>query len=473
MLKPGFAVDAALRDLVAKARLPDSVALLEFAAATASRADWDRICGGAEGGEGTICLGALLAPGQEQAGAALAALLPEALREDALFFVTKANLPALADWCWRRMALLLGAALSAQAASQLASATLRAHTAELEHALALAEASFADFRKEPLRLGLQLEPGFVYAEPPSSPPDEPSRLELRQDIAVPLGNVILLDLFFAQAGNGAPGHGRLTVAAAHSGALLCNHEFDLADIVQGWNRFACIPEATRRKQPLRLGLSLHAPRQIETKPGLAAPLPDPALCARIEGGTAFTRPLAMRVWCGIAGLRYPRQIGILGPAEAPPASAAEILSLPAELVATASLCQAGRETPDFSPVSYEAETQSLLVHPLGRIPTVARVARVKVNGLTGLAALAQLRHFEAQPADFALFAQPSSQTTRFDATLPLNWLHLQAGEWGDVRCTLPEPLTGLVDIFLLTRNQTDDSHLSWAFFRGLQLVCKG
>lgn len=473
MISPGFAMDVSIRTLVAKAGLPEGVALLEFDPATSGRDDWDRICGGAQGPAGSICLGALLAPGREDAATALAALLPEALREDAIFSVTKESLPGLAGWCWRRMTLLLGAALTAQASSQLASANLRAHTEALEQSLALAEAAFADFRKEPLRLGLQLEPGFVYAEPPASPPGEPSSLELSQEVPVALGNVMYLDLFFAQAGAGLAGQGRLVATAASSGALLCDHSFPLTDIVQGWNRFVCVPEATQRKQPLRLALSLHAPRPIETKPGLAAPLPDPALCAQVEGGGIATRPLALRAWCGIAGLRYPRQAGTLGPAPAPAAGEAELLSLPAELVAGATVCQTGRETPDFSAVSYEAETQSLLVHPLGRAPTVAKLARVKVSGLTAVTALAQLRHFDAQPTDFALFAQAAGQVIRFDSASPLTWLHLQAGEWGDVRYALPEPLDGMADIYMLTRNQSDDYHLSWAFFRGLQLTCAG
>ncbi len=469
MISPGFAIDVSVRALVAEAGLPAGVALLEFDPATAGRDDWDRICGGAHGGDGSICLGGLLGPGREDTGVALTALLPEALREDAVFSVTKESLPGLAAWCWRRMSLILGAALDAQVSSQLASANLRAHAENLEQSLALAEAAFADFRKEPLRLGLQLEPGFVYAEPPAG---EPGSLELTQEIPAALGNVMYLDLFFSQAGAGL-GQGRLVATAAASGALLCDHRFPLTDIVQGWNRFICLPEATRRKQPLRLALSLHAPQPIETRPGLAAPLPDPDLCARVEGGGIATRPLALRAWCGIAGLRYPRQAGTLGPAPAPAAGETELLSLPAELVAGATICQAAREAPDFSAVSYDAETQSLLVHPLGRTPTVARVARVKVSGLTAVTALAQLRHFDAQPTDFALFAQPAGQVIRFDTATQLTWLHLQAGEWGDVRYALAEPLSGLADIYMLTRNQSDDYHLSWAFFRGLQLACRG
>jgi hypothetical protein len=135
----------------------------------------------------------------------------------------------------------------------------------------------------------------------------------------------------------------------------------------------------------------------------------------------------------------------------------------------------------FAPVAYEAASQSMLVHPLGCSPTVARLPALRVSGLKSVSALVQLRRPDARPTDFAILAmsaaaRPPRLQDLSDSTGPLaaslNWLQLHGGEWGEVSCELAEPLSDQVDIYLMTRNRTDDYNFSWAFFRGLQLVCE-
>lgn len=489
MLKLAMAIDAVLLPAMRQRGLPADIVLRAFAFGAELPAGADAVfeiesSRRAMAPEGDLLLGVILpatAAGNDEAVAAIRATLPGALQPDGIFFAGEEPAAGLLDWCWRRICLVTEHLLREYARSHLALAGYRGREQQLEKSLRLAEAAFADFRKEPLKLALRLEPSGVYARRVAPPPgDVDAKILVRQRIPVLLANVVYLDLFFGRDGAGLSGAGRVTVSAAYSGTVICDRQFTFAEIRQGWTRFMCSASELVARQPLAIELELSGAGQADLVPGLASPSPIGEECAFVGDDGSAGRPLAVRIWSGIAGLHYPRHVNALAPAGEGIAAKTETLSLPADVLASAAPHAISRKDVDFTVVSYEVETQSLLVHPLGPSPTVAKISGVQAQNLRSVSALVQLRRFDAQPTDCAILACRGSERPRFgigmDRGEPIadgtQWLHLRGGEWGEVRCALPEALSGDVDIYLLSRNQTDDYNLSWAFFRGIQLECR-
>jgi hypothetical protein len=212
-----------------------------------------------------------------------------------------------------------------------------------------------------------------------------------------------------------------------------------------------------------------------------SPLPEE--CAVIVDHMPIGRPLALQIWSGIAGIEAPSYVGASG---APDGSASRtglpnVLSIAPDQLGKAELIS--RLPPDltFAPVSYDTGTQSLLVHPLGLVPTVARLPPLSVSHLNALSAIVQLKDPAAQLTEFALAALPSSGRALGSDVRPsagedldlsaVAWHAFNAREWGEIEVCFPRRLEGEIQIYLLTRNQSDEYGYSSAYFRGLKLTC--
>jgi hypothetical protein len=472
--RPVFVYDSALAATVRALVLPSHIELRELSLATSNFQDNLAECGvQVSGAGGGILLGFLLPPpraGQDDQQEQLRNLLPDSLREEGIFTVTPRSGPAAVDWCWRRLCRLNEFLLREYARGQIALAGYREREAQLERSLAYAEAAFIDFRKEPLKLALRLEPSGVYLRPAAGAPD--GQITVSQTINTLFSNIVYIDVFFSRDGAALQGEARFTARAAWSGAVICDTAFAVSTIRQGWKRFFCQAENPVAREPVQIELSLNPAEPASVLPGLSSPSPLPEDCAHQDGAGSTGRPLALQIWSGIAGLRYPRHFNAV-PAAGNTAPPLEITSVPVDFLLTASPFLVSRQDLDFVPVSYESETQSLLVHPLGLSPTAAKLPSLHVKNLKSVTALVQLRRLDAQATDFAILALPASdrapRADKREFEDRITWLHLKGGEWGDLRYELSETLSGEVDLFLLTRNRTDDYNFSWAFFRGLQL----
>jgi hypothetical protein len=91
-----------------------------------------------------------------------------------------------------------------------------------------------------------------------------------------------------------------------------------------------------------------------------------------------------------------------------------------------------------------------------------------------------IRHQEAQPTECAIMvAEASARPPRFTEDGrsgqggfdELHWTGINGGEWGELQADLGHPVTGEVDIYLLSRSKTENHHFCWAFFRGVRMVC--
>jgi Family of unknown function (DUF6212) len=479
MVRLAIAVDETILPTVKKLGLPGDLPIHRFDSTVAS-AGWEASTGAADP---HLVFGIVLPAPAESTGdeadlEPVRALLPEHLREGGIFLLSRRSERALAGWCWQRMTTVFEHLTREYARAHLALAAYREREQQLERSLAQVETAFADFRKEPLKLALRLEWSGAYVRPPGEPAEH-QRVVVRQHVPLLFANVVYVDLFFNRDGMGLIGEIRVLISGGFSHAPVHDSRMALSEVRQGWKRFCCAGDELTLRQPLTIELTFEAEPPGDLMPGLSLPNPIKEHCAHVDGTGSLGRPLALQVWCGIAGLRYPRHFNAVAPLVAP--AKAETLSVPADTLSTAIPYAVPRKELDFAPISYDGATQSLLVHPLGRTPTVARLAGITVRNLVSVSALVQLRHAEAMPTECAILVfRASDRPPRFDeasatgntAIAAANWLRLEGGEWGEAQCALAEPLTGDADIYLLSRSSAETFDLAWAFFRSLQLVCE-
>ena len=414
----------------------------------------------------------------------LAARFPPPLEIGSVFVLPRVpDFTAFEAWCATRVRTMLDYLLGEYAASQLATAGLRRQTEQLERSLAQAEATFIEFRREPLKLAYRAERAGSFALPrPLSDDGGPQSLEIRQTLHGHIANVRYIDVQFNGDASNLEGTVRFTARGAWSGKLLCDSTADIRDLAPGWTQFRCDPLDGGDEEPLAIELHMSGPDLGWLMPGFSHISPVPDDCASIVGHDPIGRPLALRVWSGIPGIESPPRAGSPGPGNGNKSGAgrANILSIAPEQLGMAELVSKLPPELEFAPVSYNAATQSLLVHPLGHRPTVARLPPISVTNLSALSAIVQLTEPEAQPTDFGLLALPSSGRGRAMGARPASedidldgviWHEFRAREWGEIELHFPEPRHGEVRIHLLTRTLSDNHDYTSAYFRGLKLTC--
>ena len=248
-----------------------------------------------------------------------------------------------------------------------------------------------------------------------------------------------------------------------SGTVLCDRSLDVRDLGAGWTQFRCEPLSSGDEEPLELELRMAGADLGWLVPAFSHPSPLPEDCASIADLGSVGRPLAIQVWSGIPGIDLTAHAG------APRGDTAVAVIAPEQL----SMAELASKPPaglSFTPVSYDTATQSLLVHPLGPRPTVARLPPVSAVNLSALSAIVRLDDARARPAEFALAASVARSVRDGIDPDSLTWHEFKAREWGEIEVTFPEPLNGEVRIHLLTRTRTDDFNYTSAWFRGLRMI---
>jgi hypothetical protein len=393
---------------------------------------------------------------------------------------------AFETWCATRAKTMLEFVLGEYAASQLATAGLRRHTEQLERSLAQAETVFTEFRREPLKLAYRAERAGTYALPLlRSEETGPQSLKVHQTVRRHIANIRYIDVFFNGDHRNVEGTVRFTVQAAWSGKVLCDASVDLCDLGPSWTQFRCEPLACEDEQPLAIELHMSGPDLGWLSPAFSHVSPIPEECATIAGHNPIGRPLALQIWSGIPGIEQRLHAGSFGASQAAdPAgfgpAVANSLSIAPEQLGRAELASKLPADLTFAPVNYDTATQSLLVHPLGFRPTVARLPPMSVSNLSALSAIVQLNDPNAQPTEFALTALPASGRGRVSASWPpsedidlsgVTWHEFKAREWGEVEVCFPQHLDGEIQIYLLTRTRSDSYNYTSAWFRGLKMTC--
>ncbi|MDE1193070.1 MAG: DUF6212 domain-containing protein [Arachidicoccus sp.] len=417
----------------------------------------------------------------------LQTVLPEHLREEGVFTFSGAqDNTKLIEWLEGRIRVAVEEMIGAFFRSQQALAETRRRNHMLQNNLMSLENAFASFGYPGRKVSFQTTDKIVFAFDVG---DETGEIGFLQKIPVHLSNVVGIALFFRRSGRGQSGELYLKITKQFSHEIVCEQKINFEDIRRGWNEFECSPKEFERSEPLVIELTITGNDAEKMMPALARGASSIQDRVHLKSGRALAYPLAIRVFSGLAGVPYKRKIA----AEAVNAEVPRLKSILSEdVMATAHIYELPYDEPSFRVVDFDKNIQSLLVHPLGSAPVVAQLKRVKAPVKCLISAVIEHRNVEGGPVDFGIYVvknslRPPSFSKDFfgvsasskvgDAFVDLDkisWVRLNGGEWSELETQFFfEGGVGErdvhIDIFLLTRSPSGNSHLAWAMFRNISI----
>jgi hypothetical protein len=285
----------------------------------------------------------------------------------------------------------------------------------------------------------------------------------------------------AAAARGAEGTLDVELTSPENPALRVDWRVGYRDLPEGWANFVFEGDAAVARSGTLLRLRWNTVADAAPGCSLARPHPRPDRCALVDGAR-LDRPLAFRAWTRVPGapLTLTAQ---LWPAFYPGAEAArpprgtriEILARDDFDVEDVRRLH---ETLEFRPVLKITRQRRILVHPLGRLPTVARIPLGCPAGTREIRAEVETDNERAADLEYgiALHAKPlpvadGERPTGFDFSGPSDWVVLPAKTPGTLVIELDAPLAEPGDLFLVTRCPPGStSDLGWAHFNRLSVI---
>ncbi|MFH6785228.1 DUF6212 domain-containing protein [Methylobacterium sp. MA0201] len=400
------------------------------------------------------------------------AVLPEIARPGSILSVSETEIgrATVEGWCWERVGSLFTDVMKSYARSNLAQATLRANNHRLEKVLQALEDPIRAIGPMSDRLVYRVEPAAYPVRGQSHGGDEGIRLS--QNLTAGIPSIKSIELFMSRDADDDDGYVTLKATRLYSGNVICDATIPLSSVHRGWNSFQCSEIYGGNREPVHVEVTIGGTDARSVFPALGRPNPIREECASIRGGDTSDRPLAIQVWSGM-----PAFLPLAGaPRPTADKAATAPKSVPAAIMSRAELFHQASGIADFNTVGFEEDTKSLLVHPLGVEPTIGRLRSVNVSGYRKILAVVELRNKDAQMTEFAvcsaskISAPTLLDVEKFEFFNSLKWHVFKAGEWGEFETEIAQMNEDEVDIYLLTRNRTDNYNLSWAYFRSLTLL---
>ncbi|NGM35613.1 hypothetical protein G4G93_17085 [Methylobacterium sp. DB0501] len=399
------------------------------------------------------------------------AVLPEIARPGSILSVSETEIgrATVEGWCWERVGSLFTDVMKSYARSNLAQATLRANNHRLEKVLQALE--------DPIRAIGPMSDRLVYRVEPAAypvhrqPTGEDESILISQNLSGEIPSIKSIEFFMSRDADEEDGSVNFKAIRSHSGNLICDVNIPLSAIRRGWNNVQCTETYGGKREPVRVEVTLSGEGARSVFLALGQPNPIREECASISTNDMNDRPLAIQVWSGM-----PAFLPLAG-ARAPTVEAAVAAkSIPAVVMSRAELFHQASGIADFNTVAFDEETKSLLVHPLGLAPTISCLRSIGASGYRKILAVVELRNKDAQATEFAVFSAsglPAAaiiDTENPDFLQYVKWNAFKAGEWGEFEVEIAPMNADIIDIYLLTRNRTENYNLSWAYFRSITLL---
>lgn len=414
------------------------------------------------------------------------AIVPPAFHDD-LFFVVDPSAQQLGDlilWLMKRYQLYTGKFAQFSAQSDLNLAEMRNLFLDAQSALKSAEHELArvPMISHKLLLLEHIQGSDTFQQVPRAIDD--ASFSLSQRSLHHLKSLKRVDLRFQPRPILQAGVLHVEARGAFSGKILGAWKRPRARLVPGWNEFMCRSE-TNLHEPVEIRIAWRSDSEPPSL-GMGVPVGDTTAAAKLASGKYLERPFALRLWRS-EFLSSADIAGETGPADADETEADEALSsvyVASNLLPTGVFYSGPPQAPPTH-VGWRSNEAGLIVHPAGTRPMIAIIRDVEVVELKLIAAKVRLAHPEGSPTEFALVALPQSSeaeraTSRWaiagllgsgkridlseQLTQRARWLCLSGNGRGEVIFEFAQPYTGMVDLFLMTRNPQPDSANSWAFF---------
>lgn len=261
---------------------------------------------------------------------------------------------------------------------------------------------------------------------------------------------------------GGQGFLEVELTSPENAALGALWRVPYAQLQAGWNTFVFEGNGPALASSALLRLRFRTDSGAQPAFSLARPHLRPDRAAMADG-ERLARPLAFRAWTNLPGapLTLTAQ---LWPAfqPVPAADAAPALLPRIEVLAgddfTVEDVRKLGETLDFQPVRKLPKQRRILIHPLGRLPSIGRIPLGCPAGTVEIRAEVETDHAEAADLEYgiALAAAPvldrtGAPTGDYSFDGPADWLVVPAKTPGTLVIELDAPLAEASDLYLICR----------------------
>jgi hypothetical protein len=274
----------------------------------------------------------------------------------------------------------------------------------------------------------------------------------------------------------------LKLAYVESGETVAEWAVSFANIIAGWNFFALSKACDGG--PRTLCLRISAAGGLPPEPSLGQPIANEryAAYAETDHGDLANRPLALRIFTGLPGMRPAGLPNSFSPSVAVKGQRIENYRLSAELLHTVADVSVTPIVPDFQTVSFLEQEGAIVCHPLTEGISAGALTGAVAPGTVRFSARAVIDHPAGRPAAVGLLlASPTTDLRARVAELDRNgttspsdifsgWREVSSEQPININVLLEAPVVNTMDLIIVSRATEESVDFSWLKVRDFRMV---
>lgn len=249
-----------------------------------------------------------------------------------------------------------------------------------------------------------------------------------------------------------------------------------------WNFFSLPKACDGSHRTLRLRISATGGVPPELSLGNVIANERYAARARIPHGDLDMRPLALRIYTGLPGVRPASLPNAIVPTALMNGRKVDDYRLPVELLRNVANVSVTSLNPDFPTVRFLEHEDAIGCHPLEEGITAGAIRRVVAPGTVRISARAVIDHPEGQPCAVGLLAVNlganieeeiaaiASLDRRPKQSLFSGWSQAAPGHPVDINFMLEKPIDRTMDLVILSKAAAESVDFSWLKVFNFRLV---
>lgn len=254
------------------------------------------------------------------------------------------------------------------------------------------------------------------------------------------------------------------------------------DLKAEWNFFSLPKGCDGSHRTLRLRISATGGVPPELSLGNVIANERYAARARIPHGDLDMRPLALRIFTGLPGVRPASLPNTIVPTSLINGRKVDDYRLPVELLRNVANVSVTPLTPDFPTVRFLEHEDAIGCHPLEEGITAGAIRRVVAPGTVRISARSVIDHPEGQPCAVGLLAvnlganieEEIAAIANLDRRRPQalfsGWSEVGPGRAVDINFMFEEPVKRTMDLIVLSKAAAESVDFSWLKVFNFRLV---
>lgn len=255
-----------------------------------------------------------------------------------------------------------------------------------------------------------------------------------------------------------------------------------SDLAADWNFFSLPKACDGSPRTLRLRISANGAEP--PAPSLGHPIASRryAARARTPHGDLDHRPLAIKIYSGIPGVRPTALPNSIAPSSLIGGRRIEDYRLPIDALRAVADVSVSPIVPDFQTIRFLEHEDAIVCHPLPAGISAGAVANAVAPGTVRFSARATIDHAEGQPALVGFLLAPSAANLRSEIAILeregaarrsayfSGWRDVTAGESASINIVLDSPTQRTMNLVILSRAKGDSVDFSWLKVSDFRLV---